>query len=90
MKDSLVSDLHLAARLSAEYTAARHQLRQHMRARCLYESDGWGIAETTRRHEGKLQLVLRPVHLRLPAPVDLECVVSIDDATETVEGKCVG
>jgi hypothetical protein len=55
--------------------------------RGLFERDGWKIVETVRAATGCTELVMRPLHLHKVAPDDLECVVTIDEDTTTVDSS---
>jgi len=81
-------DFQAATRFAKACVEARAYLRRHMEARGLYESDGWKIVETVRQADGGSELVMRPLHLRLNAPDDLECVVSIDEDSTAVDVDC--
>ena len=81
-------DTHAARRFAKACAEARAYLRRHMEARGLYESDGWKIVESVRQAHGGSELVMRPLHLRLNAPDDLECVVSIDEDSSEVDVDC--
>jgi hypothetical protein len=83
-------DAYLATQFAMKRHEARVMLRKHMQDRGLLERDGWNIAEVVRQREGKTELVMRPIHLRLPSPDDLECVVAIDDAGSRIESECNG
>ena len=78
--------------LTREFVArceeTRLLLRKHMQERGLFERDGWNISETTRFRDGKTELVMRPIHMRLPAPDDLECIVTIDEPGSSIESDC--
>ena len=81
-------DESLALHFAAKRDEARAMLRRHMEERGLYERDGWSIVETLRHRDGKTELVLRPIHLRLVPPVDLECVVAIDEPGTRITADC--
>jgi len=82
-------DSALAAAFAAKRDEARLTLRGHMQARGLLEKDGWRIVETVRHREGRTELVLRPMHLRLDAPPNLECVVAIEEPGWDITADCV-
>jgi hypothetical protein len=82
------NDYQVAARFAKACAEARAHLWREMEARGLYERDGWKIVETVRPAMGGTELVMRPLHLRLTAPADLECVVTIDEDTTTVDSSC--
>ena len=81
-------DSAIAALFSAKREEARATLRYHMDKRGLREGDGWRISESIRHREGKTELVLRPIHLRLDSPVDLECIVTIDEPGLAISTHC--
>ena len=78
----------LAAAFAAKRQQARVTLRGRMDRRGLLEKDGWRIDEAIRHREGRTELVLRPIHLRLPMPHDLECIVAIDEPGSNVTSDC--
>jgi hypothetical protein len=78
----------LTRQFTARCVEARALLRKHMGERGLFERDGWRISESTRFRDGKTELVMRPIHLHLPAPDDLECVVTIDEPGSSIETEC--
>jgi hypothetical protein len=82
------SDSQAVARFAKSCAEARVHLRRLMEERGLRERDGWTIAESIRHVGGGTQLVMRPLHLRLTAPDDLECVVTIDEDSTTVDSNC--
>ena len=77
----------LARTFAERCTEARAYLRREMNARGLCEEDGWRIAETLRSVGTRTELVMRPIHLRLPAPENLECVVEIQE-NEIIDSHC--
>ena len=82
------TDASLAATFTAKCEEARLLLRKHMEARGLFEKDGWRINESIRHRQGRTELVMRPIHLRLNAPTGLECVVGIDEPGHTITADC--
>jgi hypothetical protein len=58
-----------------------------MDARGLLKADGWEIMETVRDFGRGSELVMRPLHLHLEAPPDLECVVLIEEDSY-MESNC--
>jgi hypothetical protein len=56
--------------------------------RGLYGDGGWSIYEFTRDVGGCTELVMRPMHPRLSAPSDLECVCTIDEPGSNVSSDC--
>jgi hypothetical protein len=82
-------DAALAADFTERCTLARAHLRRQMEALGLRQQDGWRIAEVVRQNaQGGYELHMCPIHMRLKAPSDVECVVSIDLVHETVESEC--
>ena len=79
----------LAKVFAAKCDEARDTLRGHMNARGLWERDGWRITETVRHRHGRTELVLRPIHLRLDPPPNLECVVAIEEPGWDISADCV-
>jgi hypothetical protein len=73
---------------AARCEEARVALRKHMGDRCLHERDGWRIHEFTREVDGRTEIVMRPVHLHLNEPSDLECVCTIDEPGSKVTSDC--
>jgi hypothetical protein len=71
------------------YVAARKHLRATMDALGLTEAAGWRISESTQEDAAGSRLVLRPIHSRLTAPPDVECVVWIDENDGRVDAECV-
>jgi len=67
---------------------ARAALWKHMDERGLYQRDGWSIYEFTREMSGGTELVMRPIHPRLSAPLGLECVCTIDEPGSKVSADC--
>ena len=82
------NDALVAARFAQACAEARIYLRRQMEELGLHERDGWKIVETVRQVAGGSQLVMRPLHLRLAAPPDLECVVALDLASTTIDSNC--
>ena len=81
-------DARLGDVFTQKYATARATLRREMDQRGLTQDSGWRIAEFTREVEGRIELVMRPVHSRLAAPEGLECVVSIDEPRASVDSMC--
>jgi hypothetical protein len=78
----------LTRQFVARCAETRALLRKHMDERGLFERDGWRISESTRFRDGKSEIVMRPIHLHLPAPDDLECVVTIDEPGSSIGAEC--
>jgi hypothetical protein len=78
----------LTRQFAARCAETRALLRKHMDERRLFERDGWQISESTRFRDGKTELVMRPIHMQLSAPDDLECVVTIDEPGSSIESEC--
>ena len=82
------TDDALVAAFAEKRQQARVTLRRRMDTRGLLERDGWRIDEAIRHRDGRTELVLRPIHLRLPLPHDLECIVAIDEPGSNVTSDC--
>lgn len=78
----------LVAAFATKRDEARRILRRHMESRGLHEKDGWRINEAIRHRAGVTELVLSPIHLRLPTPEGLECIVAIDEPGSEVTSSC--
>jgi hypothetical protein len=72
------SDEKLAEELSMRCAEARKLLASKMEERGLVPRNGWRITEATRTVIGGIEIVMRPLHLSLPSPPDLQCIVHID------------
>ena len=86
-----MSDAHdaiVAARFAKACEQARAHLLRLMEQRGLRARDGWKIVETVRQGPGGTELVMRPLHLRIAAPPDLECVVGVDADSTAVDSSC--
>ena len=81
-------DTALAEAFAAKREEARRKLRDHMHALGLHEKDGWRINESIRHREGRTELVLRPIHMRLDPPRDLEYIVTIDEPGHAISSHC--
>ncbi|HZZ92346.1 MAG TPA: hypothetical protein VFE23_07275 [Usitatibacter sp.] len=77
-----------AAILAERCMEARAHLRAEMERAGLRQCDGWEIAESVRHAGGKSELIMRPLHMRLPTPPDIECVVSIEKSSAEVDSEC--
>jgi hypothetical protein len=83
-------DRILADKLALKLEAAEAELRHQMEARGLRRTDGWTIIQFTREAHGGTLLVLRPMHLRITPPGDLECVVGVTAGGSDIEADCGG
>jgi len=83
----MIRSSSLAQAFSERCAVARAHLRREMEARGLHQSDGWDIMETTRDRADGSEIVLRPLHLHLAAPDELECVVRIE-ADSAMDSNC--
>ncbi|HSS27483.1 MAG TPA: hypothetical protein VLJ84_07435 [Usitatibacter sp.] len=83
-------DTELAYAFAARCEEARTNLRAHMRSRGLHFEDGWRIHEGMRNVEGRTVIVMTPIHLKQPAPEDLECTCSIDEPGSNISSECEG
>ena len=81
-------DAALAYEFARRCEEARETLRGHMEARGLRAADGWRIHETSREGGGGTEIVMRPIHLHLEPPGDLECVVSIEGPGSSITTHC--
>ena len=54
----------------------------------LTRADGWSIVEFTRERSGGTEIVMRPMHLTLPSPEGIECVVSVQEDSGDVGSHC--
>jgi hypothetical protein len=81
---------NLARALAAERERAQRYLWNEMAKLGLRKEDGWSINESMREDAGGTQIVLRPIHLRLTPPQDLECVVGVVEEDGCITGRCVG
>jgi hypothetical protein len=78
----------LAREVRARLDAAKAHLRMLMEERGLHASDGWAVVEFARETPDGMAIVLKPLHRRLPAPDDLECVISVRTDTAAVDSDC--
>jgi hypothetical protein len=81
-------DQHVAERFAEQVKVARARLRLHMDAMGLTERLGWRISESTRHGLEGMELIMRPLHLSLPAPPEVECVVRVDGDEGAVDAEC--
>ena len=77
----------LAKTFAQRRAEAREHLRREMTLLGLREEDGWRIFETIRQNGARTELHMRPVHLHLPTPEGVECVIDIDEG-EAIEMHC--
>jgi hypothetical protein len=82
------TDAEIGRAFAERYAAAVTHLRRAMEALGLHESHGWRISETTQEASNGSRLVLRPIHSRLLAPPDVECIVWIDEDSGAVDAEC--
>ena len=85
---SAANDRSAAGTFAAKCEQARSELRKHMVERGLHEKDGWAIHESMRQANGGTVLVMRPFHMKLEAPPDLECSCSIDEPGTDISSDC--
>ena len=83
-----IPDRTLAREVRARLDAAKAHLRMLMEERGLHASDGWAVVEFARETADGMAIVLKPLHRKLSAPEDLECLVSIRTDTAAVESDC--
>ena len=81
-------DDQLSDEVIARIREAEAFLRAEMKKLGLLQEDGWSIAQSTRDVMGATEVVLRPMHLRKPAPEGLECVVRVHEVKPKVETEC--
>ena len=81
-------DGDLERAFAERYAAARRHLRATMESLGMHEKDGWRISEVTQETLAGSRLVMRPIHTRLTAPPDVECVVWIEEAHGEVDAEC--
>jgi hypothetical protein len=81
-------DTTVAHAFAAKCEQARADLLKHMRDRGLLAEDGWLIDESMRQADGGSVIVMRPIHMRLQPPPDLECTCSVDEPGVTVSARC--
>ena len=83
------NDQSLSRTFAAQLAAAHANLRREMTALGLHEHDGWKIAEVVRESAlGGTEIVVRPLHLFLEPPANLECVVTIVESAATIDLEC--
>lgn len=81
-------DARLAANLSEQISKAEALLWVEMGRLGLARKDGWKVSESMRDVEGGCEVVLRPIHLYMPAPPGLECVARVIERDGSVLIKC--
>ena len=81
-------DTQLATAFAERCEDARSQLKAHMKSRGLRFEDGWRIHEKTRYVDGGTVIVMTPIHMHLPPPLDLECKCWIDEPGEDISSRC--
>jgi len=81
-------DQSVAHAFASKCDQARADLTRHMQERGLLAKDGWRIDESLRQADGGTVIVMRPIHMRLPAPPDLECSCSVDEPGLRVSAQC--
>ena len=82
-------DDNVAHAFASKCDQARDELLKHMRERGLHAEDGWRIDESVRQADGGSVIVMRPIHMRLSAPPDLECSCSVDEPGLNISAQCV-
>jgi hypothetical protein len=82
--------LSLSRALTAARLRAQDYLWSEMARLGLRRDDGWTIVEFTREARGGTQIVMRPMHLHLPSPEGVECVVAIVEDTAGIQTHCSG
>lgn len=91
MKDNDGSrTVSLSRALTEARARAEESLWAEMDKRGLRRADGWKIIELTREASGGTQIVMKPLHLRLQPPDDLECVVTIGEDAAGIQMRCSG
>ena len=80
--------------LSRALTAARLRAQDFLWAEMtklgMRREDGWSIAEFTRETRGGMQILMRPMHMHLPSPERMECVVAFVEETAAIHAQCKG
>jgi hypothetical protein len=83
------NDQTLSRKFADQLATAKAHIWRELGARGLHERDGWRIAELVRESPlGGTEVVLRPLHLTLESPADLECVVTIVEEAKTIDLEC--
>ena len=82
------ADIDLAHAFAARCEEARSNLRAHMRSRGLHPEEGWRIHEQVRQRDGRMMIVMTPIHLRLPSPSGLECNCAIHEPSGEASSDC--
>ena len=82
------NDMDLSHAFAARCEEARWNLRSHMRSRGLLPEGGWRIHEQVQQRDGRVMIVMKPIHLREPSPSDLECNCAIDEPRREVSNDC--
>jgi hypothetical protein len=85
---SSIPDRMLAREVHERLEAAKSHLRMMMEERGLHAEDGWTIVELGRETPEGMAIVLKPLHRKLEAPDDLECIVTVSTLTAAVESDC--
>jgi hypothetical protein len=67
----------LSRALTVARLRAQEYLWREMGRLGLRQDDGWSIVEFTREARGGTQIVMKPMHMHLPSPGALECVVAV-------------
>jgi hypothetical protein len=83
-----LKDNSVAHAFASKCEQARADLLKHMRDRGLLAEDGWMIVESMHQADGGTVLVMRPIHMRLAPPPDLECSCSVDEPGVRVSAQC--
>ena len=82
------TDTDLSHAFAAECDEARMTLRSHMLQRGLHLEEGWRIHEQVRQRDGRMMIVMTPIHTRLPSPDGLECNCAIHEPSREVSSDC--
>ena len=81
-------DDQMSGEVLARIREAEAFLWAEMRKLGLLEKEGWRIVQSTRDVAGATEIVLRPIHLRKPAPEGLECIVRVHEVERSVDSHC--
>lgn len=82
-------DAMLATILAERLAIAEAHLWAQMESAGMHRRDGWSVMQLTRERDGGSEIVLRPMHMSIPAPPGFECVVWIgEDEDAEIRADC--